>query len=91
MFQVTDQAAKQLKTVLSKSEVSDSACFRIGIADNQVQLAVDEERPGDTTINYEGEALVVLDSKVGDALHNRELDFGAEATGLVLKEAEQPA
>jgi Fe-S cluster assembly iron-binding protein IscA len=87
MFQVTDRAAQQLKTALTKAEDTESACFRIGVADNEVQLVVDQERPGDTTIEHEGKTLVVLDPTAGNLLSNRELDFDNEASGLVLKEA----
>ena len=51
------------------------------------QLVVDQERPGDTTIEHEGETLVVLDPTAGNLLYNRELDFDNESSGLVLKEA----
>ena len=87
MFKVTDRAAQQLKTALSKAEDTESACFRIGVADSKVQLTVDEERPGDTAITHEKETLVVLDPTAGKLLYDRELDFDNEASGLVLKEA----
>lgn len=87
MFQVTDRAAQQPKTAFSKAEGTENACFRIGVADNQVKLVVDQERPGDTTIEHEGETLVVLDPKAGNLLYNRELDFDNESSGLALKEA----
>jgi Fe-S cluster assembly iron-binding protein IscA len=87
MFKVTDRAAQQLKTALSKAEDTENACFRMGIVDNKVQLVVDQQRPGDTAIEHEGETLVVLDPGAGNALYNRELDFDNEASGLVLKEA----
>ena len=58
MFQISDRAARILKTALSKAEVSDNACFRIGVVDKKVNLAIDEERPGDTTVEHEGEPLV---------------------------------
>jgi Fe-S cluster assembly iron-binding protein IscA len=85
MFQITDRAAQQLKTALSNAEKPESTCFRIGVADNKVQLVLDQERPGDATIEHEGDTLVVLDSTAGSALENRELDFDTNLPGLVLK------
>jgi Fe-S cluster assembly iron-binding protein IscA len=87
MFQITERAARQLKTALSKAEDPEGACFRVGVTNNQVKLVVDQERPGDTTIEHEGETLIVLDPAAGNVLHNRELDFDDGASGLVLKEA----
>ena len=88
MFQVTERAARQLKAALSKAENTENACFRIGLKDKQVQLVLDEERPGDTTIEHEGETLLVLDSTTGNRLSNRKLDFAEQSSNLVLKEAE---
>ena len=88
MFQITDRAARVLKTALSKADVPESACYRIRVADNRVNFSVDEERPGDATVEHEGELLVVLDSAAGNLLYDRILDFGDKASGLVLKEAE---
>lgn len=88
MFQITDRAARQLKAALSKAEDAENACFRIGVKDNQVKLVVDQQRPGDTAIEHEGETLLVLDSAAGSLLYNRKLDFEEHVSGLVLKEAE---
>jgi hypothetical protein len=87
MFRITDRAARELKTALSKAGYPDSACFRIGIANNEVRLVVDQERSGDATIEHEGETLVVFDTTAGDVLCSRELDFDGESSGLVLSEA----
>ncbi len=87
MFQITDQAAEQLKTAFSKMDTPENACLRIGVVENQVQLAVDEERSGDTTIDYQGSTLAVLDSVASNALSNRELDFDGQSSQLILKEA----
>jgi Fe-S cluster assembly iron-binding protein IscA len=86
MFKITKRAARQLKTALSKAEDPEGTCFRIGVADSQVKLVVDQERPGDTTIEHEGKILVVIDPAAGNVLSNRKLDFDDGASGLVLKE-----
>ena len=91
MFQITDRAAQALKAALSKSDVPESACFRIGVSNNKVKFSVDEERPGDATVKHKGELLVVLDPAAGNLLYDRILDFGDKTPGLVLKEAEKEA
>ena len=91
MFQITDRAARVLQTALSKADVPESACYRIRVADNKVRVLVDEERPGDATVEHEGELLVVVDPAAGNLLYDRILDFGNNTFGLVLKEAEKEA
>jgi len=88
MFQVTERAARQLKAALSKAEDVENACYRIGSKGRQVQLVVDQQRSGDTTIEHEGETLLVLDSAAGNRLYNHKLDFEEQSSRLVLLEAE---
>jgi hypothetical protein len=88
MFRITDRVARQLKAALSKANDPESDCFRMVVAHKRLHMMVDQERPGDRTIEHEGEALVVLDAAAGNLLCNRKLDFEEEATGLVLKKAE---
>ena len=86
MLQITNRAARQLKAALSKASDERSACFRVGIADSKVQVVVDEERPGDTTIDHEGETLVVVDPTARNFLSDYELDFDDSAKQLTLNE-----
>ena len=88
MFQITDRAAQQLKVALEKTDNAENACFRVGVTDSQVQMVIDQERPGDTAIAYEGETLLVLDSAAESCLSNRQLDFEEQSSRLVLVEAE---
>jgi Fe-S cluster assembly iron-binding protein IscA len=90
MFRITDRAAERLKTALSKADTG-GAYLRIRVGDNKLQLIVDQERPGDMTIEHEGKTLAVLDPTAVNLLYNRELDFDKKSSGLVLKEAEQSA
>jgi Fe-S cluster assembly iron-binding protein IscA len=88
MFQITERAARRLKAALSKAEDAENACFRVGVKDRAVELVVDQQRPGDTTIEHEGEALLVLDPMAGDRLYNRKLDLEEQTSNLVLREVE---
>ena len=88
MLQITDRAARQLKAVLSEADCADNACFRLGVKDNRLQIVIDQERPGDTPIGFEGETLAVVDPKAASRFFNRKLDFKEQSSSLVLVEAE---
>ena len=88
MFQITERVARRLRAALSKAGAAENACFRVGVKGDQVEIVVDQERPGDATIEHEGETLLVLDSTAGNRLDNRKLDFEGQSSDLVLKEAE---
>jgi len=87
MFQITDRAATQLKTVLSETQITEGACFRVGVVDNEVRFVLDQQRDGDTNIEHEGEIVLVLDHQSGELLRNHKLDIDKESSGLVLREA----
>ena len=83
MLRITDKAAQRLKGALSELDVSEDACFRLGMTEEGVKIVIDQERPGDTSVEYEEEALVVMDSVTADHLHGRELDYN-ETTGQLV-------
>ncbi len=85
MFQITDAAAQTLKATLLEVREVDEPRFRLGIIDGSVKLAIDRERPGDTTVEHEGETLIVTDKPTLDRLNGRELDYEEDASRLVLK------
>ena len=85
MLQITDSAARTLKSALEKVSEVDEPRFRVGIVEGSVKMAIDQERAGDTTIQHQGEALIVMDTATSDRLHGRKIDFDHETSGLVLK------
>lgn len=91
MLQMTDRAAEALKTSLMEVDDAGNACVRIGVGEQGLSLSVDQERPEDFTIEYEGKTLVVLDSVLADRLSDRKIDFVEHegAPQLVLEATEQ--
>jgi Fe-S cluster assembly iron-binding protein IscA len=85
MFQITDSAARTLKTTLSNVSDVERPRFRLGFVDGSVRLAVDQERPGDTTVEHKGEALIVMDPSTSHKLSGLELDYDEDGSQLVLK------
>ena len=83
MLQITDRAAQRLKTTLSELELDENACFRLGVTQEGVKIVIDQERPGDTTVNYEGEVLLVMDPASADRFYGRTMDYDEEAAQLV--------
>ena len=83
MLQITDTVAQRLKTALSELDVDQDACFRIGATTEGVKIAVDQERPGDTTVMNEGEVLIVMDTVTSDRLYDRKMEYDKTLQQLV--------
>lgn len=88
MFQLTDRAAQRMKAALSEVENSEGVCFRLGVTEDKLRMVVDQERPGDTTVEHEGEVVLVMDSVAAGRLDNHKLDFEEDTSSLVLREAD---
>jgi Fe-S cluster assembly iron-binding protein IscA len=85
MLEITESAAEQLRRQLSNVPEPDMPRVRLGVIKGTVKMAIDRERPGDTTVNHEGDALVVMDPATSHQLHQRKLDVDEATSALVLK------
>ncbi|MBN2294616.1 MAG: hypothetical protein JXM70_19455 [Pirellulales bacterium] len=83
MLQITNKAAAHLKSALSELDFEEGACFRIGVAEEEVKLVVDQQRPGDSTIEHEHDVLVVIDPVSSDILDKFTIDFNETTKQLV--------
>jgi hypothetical protein len=88
MLQITETAARTLKGILSKVTDLEHPCIRFRVTEEGVKIAVDRERPGDTTIKHNGESLIVMNTVTSDRLYDRRLDVEKGRTGLILKQNE---
>jgi Fe-S cluster assembly iron-binding protein IscA len=79
-------ARLQEKAALPKSNRPPKACYPVTVGEENAAIVVDERRPGDAVIRYEGKALVVLDPTAVNKLEDCELDF--EDQGLILRDAD---
>jgi hypothetical protein len=85
MFQLKENAARTLKAALDNTEGSQDACFRIGTAEGQLKIGLDEQREGDTTFEHDGQVVLVLDSVTSERLVDRELDVDNATSQLVIR------
>ena len=85
MLDITDAAAGVLKTLLARGTEEEEPRIRFGFVEGQLKLAYDKERPGDTTVQHQGESLIVMDSTTSDRLYDRKLDVDEAGNNLVLK------
>jgi hypothetical protein len=88
MLSVTQSAGRKLKALLSKTVALDEPRIRVGSSKEGVKLAVDRERPGDTTIKHDGESIIVMDTATSDRLYDFKLDVDEGTNRLILKQNE---
>ncbi len=83
MLQLTGRAAKRLKKALTDLDSQEDTCFRLGVTQEGVKMVLDQERPGDTTVKYEDEVLVVMDPASAGRFEGRTMDFNETTEQLV--------
>jgi len=83
MLQLTESVAARLKSTLSKLDLHEGACFRLGLSEKGVTVEIDQERPGDSTVKYEEEVLIVIDSVATDRFEGHTMDYDEDTRQLV--------
>ncbi len=84
MLEVTDSAAGQLRTALSKSGEGGNDCFRVFIRENCLEVIADKQRSADVAVEHDDEVLLVMDQATADRLSEHKLDYDATVSRLVL-------
>ena len=79
MLDVTNAAASHLHDLLGKAkadtQVQDDASIRLRMTDEgSLGFVLDKERPGDKTIAYEGETVLVCEMNISQELSGQTLD-----------------
>jgi iron-sulfur cluster assembly protein len=85
MINVTDNAVRQLKSLLNDSTPDSRKGLRVQIAKGgcsglQYEMTLDEKRPGDSVLEREGVAFLV-DAESAPLLEGATLDFCDALTG----------
>ena len=83
MFVVTDNAAKMLKAALAERDTSENACLRLSEAEDGLRMVIDQQRPGDTAVEYDDKVLLVMDPTTAGRLEGRTMDFNEDTEQLV--------
>lgn len=89
MLTVTESACGHLAGLLYSANAPDEAAIRFVVEGNRITPTVDQERPDDTTYEYAGSPVLVLDEHVVALLDNRTLDVQDTDDGpqLVLRQS----
>jgi Fe-S cluster assembly iron-binding protein IscA len=74
MFTVTDAACGHLAGLLYSANAPDEAVIRFVLEGHAITPTLDQERPDDTTYEYAGSTVLVLDEHTEALLENRTLD-----------------
>lgn len=85
MLELTDAAAVVVQGMLEGATEQEKPRLRFGVIEGELKAALDEERPGDTTIKHASNPLIVMDRVTADRLHGRKLDVDESGESLVLK------
>jgi hypothetical protein len=84
MLTVTTEAAQYLKRALVGVREPENACFRLRLGQKGADLALDQTRPGDETVEHEGEVLLTLEPSVAQQVTESTLEYNDETSRLVL-------
>ena len=85
MLEITVNARGHLASVLeSSSEAPDWKAFRIVFVGDDLTITLDDEKPGDRLIEYNGQPVALLDEESDARLANQVLDFGDTTEGPAL-------
>jgi Fe-S cluster assembly iron-binding protein IscA len=89
MLTVTEAACGHLAGLLDNANAPDNAAIRFVLEGRTITPTLDEERPDDTTYEYAGSTVLVLDERIVGLLDNRTLDVQDTDDGpqLVLRQS----
>ncbi len=74
MLTVTREAGAYLAQMLAKTASPGDSVIRISFDRAKFKIRRDEQRPGDATFSYKGNAVLVLDQNTFQLLETRTLD-----------------
>ena len=73
-----------MKQALVGVQEPENACFRLSLGQKGPELAIDQTRPGDHEIQYDGEVVLAVEPSVEEAMRAREIDYDLEKERLIL-------
>ncbi len=82
-MQITESAAKRLRTSVLEEIDEAGKCFRIAMSEEKADLVIDEHREDDMVFEYEGTLVLVLDEIAAEAVGDLILDYDDEKSELL--------
>jgi Fe-S cluster assembly iron-binding protein IscA len=75
MIDITERAKKELKALLTDNVDHPAACLRLRTnEEGKLGIGIDIETPGDKVIEYEGCALLLVETELADSLEGVAID-----------------
>jgi hypothetical protein len=87
MLTVTAEAAQYLKKALVGVREPENACFRMRLGQKGPDLALDQIRPDDETVEHDGQILLALEPSVAEQVAESTLEYNDEKSRLVLADS----
>jgi len=84
MLTVTDAAASQFAEILNDDQVEDDKVVRLVAKEGQLSLALDTQRPEDTTFEHDEKTVLAVDNEIAQLVDEKTLDVD-ESSNLVLR------
>ena len=84
MVSLSNHAGQYLKRALVGVKEPENACFRLALGHKGPDLALDQVRPGDHEIEYEGDVVLTVEPSLEEAMGDRMIDYDTEKERLVL-------
>jgi Fe-S cluster assembly iron-binding protein IscA len=81
MVTVTYTASEHMAYMLSDLEVRDDVVLRIELTTDGVKMQPDTMRPGDETVDHNGQVILVLDQQTLKLLGDKTLDLLTDDDG----------
>ena len=75
MLTVTDAAVRHLAEILYDCEAADGMAIRFVHEGRTITPKLDHKRPGDTTYEHEGSAVLLLGEDVAEEINDKTLDI----------------
>ncbi len=81
MLTVTYSAAEHLAYTLSEHEVRDEVVLQVKFTKGGVEMQPDKMRPGDETVDHNGNVVLVLDQPTAQMLGDKTIDLMTDDDG----------
>jgi hypothetical protein len=88
MISVTESAIEYLKSASVGVNEPENACFRLILGQKGPDLALDQIRPGDRTVEHNGEVVLTLEPDIEEEIAGRTLDYDQDKSRLVLAQSD---
>jgi len=74
MMTLTEAAGDHLTEILSNSDVPEGVAVRFVCQESEISLSLDNQKPGDATLEHQGKTVLLLDQHAAEYLDGATVD-----------------